>query len=298
MLPKREGDPHNLLDAGDVRANENIMLTSYHTIFMREHNRMCEEIVKKAPNLQDEEIYQAARNYVVALLQKITYKDFLPLLLGPELYRKYIGEYQAYDEEINPDIQTEFSTAAYRIGHSLLASNYAFINRYGEISQELSLHEMFFRPSILDSSTISDLFRGLSKTYMKEKSLQVIDDIRNLLISGANERHINLDLYALNLQRDSDHGIPNLNIVREQYGLKKLSSFDELVSDKERSDRLKEAYKSPDECDTWVGIIAEDAMENGVVGELAGKIIGEQFKRLRDGDRYYYEKELPPTVSA
>ena len=74
------------------------MLTSYHTIFMREHNRVCDEVVKNDPSLSDEEIYQAARNYVVALLQKITYKDFLPLLLGSELYRKYIGDYEGYDE--------------------------------------------------------------------------------------------------------------------------------------------------------------------------------------------------------
>ena len=74
---------------------------------------------------------------------------------------------------------------------------------------------MFFQPSLLNSTTIGDLFRGLSKTYMKEKSLEVVDDIRNLLIRGAGERHINLDLYALNLQRDDDHGIPDLNTVRK-----------------------------------------------------------------------------------
>ena len=106
MLPKREADPHDLLDAGDVRANENILLTSYHTVFMREHNRVCDQIITKSPNLSDEEIYQAARNYVVGLLQKITYKDFLPLLLGSQMYDKYIGEYQGYDEEVDPDIET------------------------------------------------------------------------------------------------------------------------------------------------------------------------------------------------
>ena len=120
-----------------------------------------------------------------------------------------------------------------------------------------------------------------------------------MLISGADERHINLDLYALNLQRDSDHGIPNLNVVREEYGLRKLSSFNQLVSDGERAERLKEVYNSPDECDMWIGIIAEDPMRDGVVGELGGTIIGEQFKRLRNGDRYFYEAgRLPPTIGA
>ena len=39
---------------GDVRANENIGLSSIHTVFFREHNRLCDIIVKKYPSLCDE----------------------------------------------------------------------------------------------------------------------------------------------------------------------------------------------------------------------------------------------------
>ena len=49
---------------------------------MREHNRVCDEVRLKDGSLNDEEIYQAARHYVIGLLQKITMDDFLPLLLG------------------------------------------------------------------------------------------------------------------------------------------------------------------------------------------------------------------------
>ena len=48
-------------------------------------------------------------------------------------------------------------------------------------------------------------------------------------------------------------------------------------------------YDSPDECDTWVCILAEDSLEDAVVGELAATIIGTTFKKLRDGDRFWYE---------
>ena len=41
MLPFKEGDKHGQLDAGDVRSNENLLLLSFHTIFVREHNRVC-----------------------------------------------------------------------------------------------------------------------------------------------------------------------------------------------------------------------------------------------------------------
>lgn len=45
-------------------------------------------------NLCDEEIYQIAKNYVIGLLQHITYDEYLPLLLGDKYYRKLIGEYR------------------------------------------------------------------------------------------------------------------------------------------------------------------------------------------------------------
>src|SRR5205085_9592792 len=60
--------------AGDVRANENIELTSLHTIFLREHNRLATQIATANPRLTDEEIYQKARAQVIAEIQVITYK--------------------------------------------------------------------------------------------------------------------------------------------------------------------------------------------------------------------------------
>lgn len=54
MLPLKEGDKHGQNDAGDVRVNENILLTSYHTIFVREHNRLCKVISTKDPRMSDD----------------------------------------------------------------------------------------------------------------------------------------------------------------------------------------------------------------------------------------------------
>jgi peroxidase len=59
--------------SGDVRVNENIALTGFHTIFMREHNRICDLTLAKNPSLTDEEVFQIARNYVIALIQHISF---------------------------------------------------------------------------------------------------------------------------------------------------------------------------------------------------------------------------------
>lgn len=138
-----------MFEAGDIRANENILLLSYHTIFVREHNRLCDQIRLKDPSLNDEEIYQAARHYVIGLLQKITMDDFLPLLLGDSYYQ-HIGGYHGYKPYINPNIPTEFSTAAFRIGHTLLVDVFLMVNEYGHKVGEFELKELFFRPNFLN----------------------------------------------------------------------------------------------------------------------------------------------------
>ena len=37
-------DDDGLFIAGDARVNENVVLSSYHTLFLREHNRLCDQI--------------------------------------------------------------------------------------------------------------------------------------------------------------------------------------------------------------------------------------------------------------
>ena len=72
---------------------------------MREHNRIAKVIVTKDPRLSDEEIYQAAKNYVTGLIQKITFEEFLPVLIGRKAYNEYIGPYKQYEVDINPTLE-------------------------------------------------------------------------------------------------------------------------------------------------------------------------------------------------
>ena len=59
---------------------------------------------------------------------------------------------------------------------------------------------MFFRPDLLDSTTMELLMRGLSQTIAKKRDGTLINEVRNLLITDPDQRHINMDLYALNIQ--------------------------------------------------------------------------------------------------
>ena len=53
----------------DLRSNENFSLMALHTLFVKEHNRRCDWLVSQYPSWSDEELYQAARRFIIALIQ-------------------------------------------------------------------------------------------------------------------------------------------------------------------------------------------------------------------------------------
>ena len=61
LLPKLDGASGPEFAAGDVRARENPGLSSLHTLFVREHNRIALSLYYKGATSSDEELYQMAR---------------------------------------------------------------------------------------------------------------------------------------------------------------------------------------------------------------------------------------------
>ncbi|WP_168564567.1 peroxidase family protein [Crateriforma spongiae] len=284
LLPS---DENGGILAGDIRAAENIMLTSMHALFVREHNRLADEISASDPTLTDEQIYQEARATVIAELQSITYNEFLPALLGNDAVDQYVG----YNADVDPSIANEFSTAAFRFGHSTLNDTFRMVGDDGsDIDEAISLADAFFQPGVLKETGIEPLLKYASSTLSQEVDLEVVDSLRNFLFGppGAG----GLDLVSLNIQRGRDHGLADYNSVRQAYGLEPVDTFDAITSDSVLAANLESLYGSVDNIDLWVGLLAEDATEDGSLGETATTIIADQFERLRDGDRFWYQNTL------
>lgn len=68
--------------AGEDRANENLGITGIHLLFMREHNRIATELARLNPTWNDEKLFQETRKIVIAILQHITYKEWIPTIIG------------------------------------------------------------------------------------------------------------------------------------------------------------------------------------------------------------------------
>jgi peroxidase len=286
-LPNAGGDDNpELFLAGDVRANEHVGLTAMHMAFMREHNRLARLIRRGDRSLTGDEIYERARARVGAQLQAITYEEFLPVLLGPGALAPYAG----YNPSVNPGIANEFSTAAYRFGHTMLSPQLQRLRRTGDPYPRgpLQLREAFFNPRMLrNGGPVEHLWRGLAAQLAQRIDLLVVNEVRNFLFGfpGAG----GFDLASLNIQRGRDHGLADYNAMRVAYGLAPAASFADITSDVDLQQDLATLYGTVDNIDPWVGGLAEDHVPGALVGELFWTVITDQFERLRDGDRFFYE---------
>ncbi|MFT5291047.1 MAG: peroxidase [Planctomycetota bacterium] len=276
--------------AGDLRANEQSALTAMHTLWMREHNWLCDALANMYAGLPGELYYQVARAIVIGEMQQVTYEEYLPALLGPGGIPAYVG----YDNAVTGSIGNEFSTAAYRFGHSMLSPTLLRLDSAGDVvsNGNLPLMDAFFNPdNIISGGGLDPLLRGMASQVCSDSDLYVVDDVRNFLFGMPGSG--GFDLISLNIQRGRDHGLPDYNTVRVSYGLAPKATFAEISSDPAIVAGLTSTYATVNDIDPWVGAQAEDHVPGALVGELVQASLSDQFTRLRDGDRYYWEGYLP-----
>ncbi len=272
--------------AGDIRANEQPGLTCFHTLFVREHNRLCDEIKADNPTWSDDEIFYYARKMVGAYMQAITYEEWLPSM-GFDL-----DPYSGYDNTVNPSIFNLFSAAAYRFGHTMVNGRLLRFDENGDTLSygSINLRDAFFNTTIIhEQGGIEPFFRGMAVQAHQMVDVQIMDDLRNFLFGPPG--YGGLDLLSININRARERGIPDFNTIRIALGMPPLTSFSDLTSDADLANTLQTMYGTVNKIDPWIGFMAEDHVPNSTMGPTLKKVLSMQFQNLRDGDRYYYEND-------
>ncbi|MEM1234900.1 MAG: peroxidase family protein, partial [Pseudomonadota bacterium] len=283
--------------AGDIRASENPNLLSMHTLFAREHNYWAERLAEANPDWSDQDLFEVARSIVEYELQAITYNEWLPHLIGGAL-----PDDIDYDPNVDGQVSLEFSTAAFRFGHTMVSGHMPRLNEDGSIFGDghLELLDHFFNPSSVREGGIDALIRGQAAEHAQEVDTQVIDDLNFFLATPDGVSGFSLP--ALNLIRGADHGMGSYLDVRAQLlGDVNLSTLDPtdfsvITDDSELQEQMAGVYDTVFDVDLWVGGLAETAIAGTQMGPLFTFILSDQFYRTSAADETF--GELDPRINA
>ena len=113
-----ENGQFNLI-AGDVRVSEHAFLAAQHTVWVREHNRLCEVVDETAryDGMSANQKFNLVQNVVIAKFQQVVLTEFLPAL---GITQADLEAAEAMDNRNG--VSVEFSIA-YRLGHDLIGND-------------------------------------------------------------------------------------------------------------------------------------------------------------------------------
>ncbi|MEM7439086.1 MAG: peroxidase family protein [Pseudomonadota bacterium] len=272
--------------AGDIRANENPNLLSMHTLFVREHNYWAAKLAEQHPDWDDDQLFDGARQIVEYEMQKITYEEWLPHLLGDA-----VGEDQGHNPDADGQMSVEFTTAAFRLGHTLVSEDIDSVNDQGGDDGSTTLMDAFFNHTGVQANGIDSLLRGQLSNTAQEVDAQVVDALNFFLETPDGTSGFSLP--ALNIGRGLDHGLQSYVETRAALlgdidpDTLDPQDFSIITSDPDTQARLADAFDDVFQVDLWTGGLAEDAVEGTQLGALFTHIVADQFERTRAADETF-----------
>lgn len=197
------------MEFGDTRGDVHPAFTMLSTVFLRNHNRLANELKMIHPHWDDEKVYQEARKINIAVVQHITYTDFLDALLGQNTVRSNPTALHEdrYDPNVDATISMVFSSSAYRL-HTYIAGAFILRNKRYDVSNVMRLRDVFHNPlHLLANNTYDDIMRGLCTQSLQDFNNVYSHEMTEWLFPEKDE-NFGLDIVSLNIQRGRDHQIP------------------------------------------------------------------------------------------
>jgi len=278
---------------GDTRGDVHPAFTLISNAFLRLHNQIAGQLESLNPGWGHFKVFNEARKIVSAVGQHITYTQFMDGLLGAsnpvstsdhEVHRNY------YNSSIDPRITSAFSTAAFRL-HTYVGGRFDLLDKLYRKKSSMLLRDVFHNPlPLLQNENHDDLIRGLAAQPLREFNAEFTPELTEWLFQEK-PQDFGSDLVARNIQRGRDHQLQPYLHYRKRCGLGDAGKWEELADDLislENVNRLRSVYRKPSDIDLYVGGILEEPMADTMLGPTMHCYVQEQFKDLRDGDRFFY----------
>jgi hypothetical protein len=310
-LPPPDLDQY--LDFTGPAGNFWVGLAILHSLFIREHNAICERLVAQYPEMSDQELYDKARLVNAALIAKIHTVDWTPAIIAHpttvfalranwfgvlgERFRRLFGRI-TNDEVLQgipgsptndhgvPYSLTEEFVAVYRM-HPLIPDDFIF--RSVADNRVIAEHEL---PDLtvlhvrkrLSELKMDDIFYSFGRSYPGAINLHNFP--KHLQDFKRADGSV-VDLAAIDILRVRERGVPRYNQFRRLLHLKPACSFEELTDNPAWAEELRQIYGDVERVDLMVGLYAEPKPRGFGFSDTAFRIFILMASRRLESDRFF-----------
>lgn len=302
-------------------------LSLLHNLFAKEHNFICNELMKVFPDRDDEWLFQKARLINAALMAKIHTLDWTKnILRHPSLQISMNGNWWGVQgewltktfgrltrfESISgiPGSPTEHHTAP----HSLLTEEFVSVYRmHPLIPDRVEFRKLGNSQDVVQRIAFEQIQGRLTRQGTAALGLSLEDQFYSFgcAHSGAvalgnyprtflnfeKDNGDRIDLAATDIFRDRERGVPPYNRFRELLRMPRVRNFEEMTglnSDHPRVLTLKKLYDNDiDRVDLMVGLYAERPPKGFGFSDTAFRIFILMASRRLKSDRFFTNDFTP-----
>lgn len=243
---------------GDQRCGEHAILTTLHTLLIREHNKWCDTLAAEHPEKSENDRYWWARALVVSIMQRITLEEWLPALLGTQA--ELLITVPVKNSGLG--LPVEFTVQAFRFGHSMVANNLG----------QWPLTQLFFNNDFIRTNGVENVLHAAYTTPAQKVDTKIVSTLRNMLFGEHG-----MDLVAFNLFRNRQLGGVTYQSLIRCYGLTEHVTF---------------PPGHPAHVDTLLALLSEPLVEGSSLPRTIATVVAETFRRLRDNDPNWYTRRV------
>jgi hypothetical protein len=291
------------------------------SLFVLEHNAICDALAKAYPDLDDDHLYERARLINAAVVAKIHTVEWTPAVIahpvtriamranwfglaGERIHRLFgrigpsevisgIPGSKTQDYGVPFSLTEEFA-AVYRM-HPLLPDQYRLkVAATGETVLDCEFSELAGPASraIFAKHGMADLFYSFGTEYA---GAIVLRNFPHALqhFTRPNDGKI-MDLGAIDIVRTREAGVPRYNQFRRLLRLPPITSFAELTDDPGLVADLEDLYRGDvEKLDLTIGMFAEKRPTGFAFSDTAFRIFILMASRRLNSDRFFTHNYNP-----
>nr|XP_045012027.1 prostaglandin G/H synthase 1 isoform X2 [Jaculus jaculus] len=223
-------------------------LVLYATIWLREHNRVCDLLKAEHPTWDDEQLFQTTRLILIGETIKIVIEEYVQHLSGYFLQLKFDPEllFRAQFQYRNR-IAIEFNQLYH--WHPLMPDSF-----------KVGTHEYSYEQFLFNTSMLVDYgVEALVDAFSHQRAGQIG--------GGRNIDHHVLHVAVDVIRESREMRLQPFNEYRKRFGMKPYTSFQELTGETEMAAELEELYGDIDALEFYPGLLLEKCQPNSIFGE-------------------------------